>query len=59
MAYARHPYWNRLSQRRAQARLSAPDITTLRGLRDRAILAALLGRGLIHYYRMRIETAKS
>jgi hypothetical protein len=37
---------NGLSQRQAQALLSAPDITTLRGLRDRAILAVLLGCGL-------------
>ena len=35
-----------LSQRQAQALLSAPDIATLRGLRDRAILAVLLGCGL-------------
>ena len=37
---------NWLSQRQAQALLSAPDIVTLRGLRDRAILAVLLGCGL-------------
>jgi site-specific recombinase XerD len=37
---------NWLSQRQSQALLSAPDITTLRGLRDRAILAVLLGCGL-------------
>jgi site-specific recombinase XerD len=37
---------NRLSQRQAQALLSAPDITTVTGLRDRAILAVLLGCGL-------------
>src|SRR5260370_1087407 len=37
---------NWLSQRQAQALLSEPDITTLRGLRDRAILAVLLGCGL-------------
>jgi site-specific recombinase XerD len=37
---------NWLSHRQAQALLSAPDITTLRGLRDRAILAVLLGCGL-------------
>jgi len=37
---------NWLSQRQAQALLNAPDITTLRGLRDRAILAVLLGCGL-------------
>src|ERR1041385_2587771 len=35
-----------LSARQAQALLNAPDITTLRGLRDRAILAVLLGCGL-------------
>jgi len=37
---------NWLSQRQAQALLSAPDITTVRGLRDRSILAVLLGCGL-------------
>src|SRR5579872_5021935 len=37
---------NWLSQRQAQALLSAPDITKVGGLRDRAILAILLGCGL-------------
>jgi site-specific recombinase XerD len=37
---------NWLSLQQAQALLSAPDITTVRGLRDRAILAVLLGCGL-------------
>src|SRR5258707_4227105 len=37
---------NWLSLRQAQALLSAPDTSTLRGLRDRAILAVLLGCGL-------------
>src|SRR6266478_4426513 len=37
---------NWLSQRQAQALISAPDISTVRGLRDRAILAVLLGCGL-------------
>src|ERR1700687_2024866 len=37
---------NWLSLRQAQALLSAPDTATLRGLRDRAILAVLLGCGL-------------
>jgi len=37
---------NWLSLRQAQALLSAPDTTTIRGLRDRAILAVLLGCGL-------------
>src|ERR1700704_5601351 len=37
---------NWLSLRQAQALLSAPDIGTVRGLRDRAILAVLLGCGL-------------
>ena len=37
---------NWLSARQAQALLNAPDVTTLRGLRDRAILAMLLGCGL-------------
>src|SRR5271167_53565 len=37
---------NWLSQRQAQSLLNAPDITTLAGLRDRAILAVLLGCGL-------------
>jgi len=34
---------NWLSLRQAQALLSAPDTTTVRGLRDRAIIAVLLG----------------
>ena len=37
---------NWLSLPQAQALLSAPHITTLKGLRDRAILAVLLGCGL-------------
>src|SRR5580692_1497773 len=37
---------NWLSQRQAHALLSAPDISTVRGLRDRAILAVLLGCAL-------------
>jgi integrase len=37
---------NWLSLRQAQVLLSAPDVTTLKGLRDRAILAVLLGCGL-------------
>src|ERR1700692_4168261 len=37
---------NWLSLRQAQALLSAPDIASVRGLRDRAILAVLLGCGL-------------
>jgi len=37
---------NWLSQRQAQALLSAPDISTVVGLRDRAMLAVLLGCGL-------------
>jgi site-specific recombinase XerD len=37
---------NWLSQKQAQALLSAPDFSTLGGLRDRAILAVLLGCGL-------------
>jgi len=37
---------NWLTLRQAQALLSAPDITTVRGLRDRAVLAVLLGCGL-------------
>jgi len=37
---------NWLSQRQPQTLLSAPDISTVRGLRDRAILAVLLGCGL-------------
>src|SRR5947207_1617366 len=37
---------NWLSARQAQMLLNAPDITTVRGLRDRAILAVLLGCGL-------------
>ena len=37
---------NWLSQRQAQGLLSAPDISKVRGLRDRVILAVLLGCGL-------------
>src|SRR5215470_19089162 len=37
---------NWLSARQAKILLNAPDITTLRGLRDRAIIAVLLGCGL-------------
>jgi integrase len=37
---------NWLSARQAQQLLNAPDLTTLRGLRDRAIIAVLLGCGL-------------
>ena len=37
---------NWLSLRQAQALLSAPDIATMKGLRDRAMLAVLLGCGL-------------
>src|SRR5260221_1944322 len=37
---------NWLSLRQAQALLSAPDTSTTRGLRDRAIIAVLLGCGL-------------
>jgi site-specific recombinase XerD len=37
---------NWLSPRQAQTLLSAPDISTVSGLRDRAILAVLLGCGL-------------
>jgi len=37
---------NWLSLRQAQALLSAPDATTLKGLRDRAILSVLVGCGL-------------
>src|ERR1700733_7742945 len=37
---------NWLSVQQAQALLNAPDATTIKGLRDRAILAVLLGCGL-------------
>src|SRR5271157_4216358 len=37
---------NWLSLKQAQALLNAPDITTSKGLRDRAIIAVLLGCGL-------------
>src|ERR1041385_8919480 len=37
---------NWLSARQAQSLLNAPDVGTLRGLRDRAIIAVLLGCGL-------------
>ncbi len=38
--------WHWLSFRQAQALLDAPDIATTKGLRDRAIIAVLLGCGL-------------
>jgi site-specific recombinase XerC len=38
--------WNWLSVRQAQSLLNAPDVMTVRSLRDRAILAVLLGCGL-------------
>ncbi|HTQ53173.1 MAG TPA: tyrosine-type recombinase/integrase [Bryobacteraceae bacterium] len=37
---------NWLSQKQAQALLNTPDISTLKGLRDRALIAVLLGCGL-------------
>jgi site-specific recombinase XerD len=37
---------NWLSQKQAQTLLNTPDISTLKGLRDRAIIAVLLGCGL-------------
>lgn len=37
---------NWLTRAEAQALLDAPDVTTLKGLRDRAILAVMLGAGL-------------
>jgi site-specific recombinase XerC len=37
---------NWLSARQAQSLLNAPDVNTLRGLRDRAMIAVLLGCGL-------------
>ncbi len=37
---------NWLSKEQAQALINAPDITTLKGLRDRAILAVMVGSGL-------------
>src|SRR6516225_5654631 len=37
---------NRLSVKQAQTLLNAPDVSTKKGLRDRAILAVLLGCGL-------------
>jgi site-specific recombinase XerD len=37
---------NWLSQKQAQALLQAPDTSTIKGLRDRAVLAILLGCGL-------------
>jgi site-specific recombinase XerD len=40
------PVGDWLSARQAQALLNALDITTLKGLRDRAILAVLIGCGL-------------
>ena len=38
---------NWLSLKQAQALLNAPDITTTKGFRDRAIIAVLLGCGLV------------
>src|SRR5277367_5006920 len=38
---------NWLSLKQAQALLNAPDIATTKGLRDRAIIAVLLGCGLL------------
>ena len=35
-----------LSRRQAQALLNTPDISTLKGLRERAVIAVLLGCGL-------------
>src|SRR5215472_15902797 len=40
------PVGNWLSLRQAQSFVNAPDIATLKGLRDRAILAVLFGCGL-------------
>lgn len=37
---------NWLSKEQAQALISAPDVSTIKGVRDRAILAVLLGCGL-------------
>jgi len=37
---------NGLSQKQAQALLNTPDISSLKGLRDRAIIALQLGCGL-------------
>ena len=37
---------NWLSARQAQGLLNAPDVSTLRGVRDRGIIAVLLGCGL-------------
>lgn len=37
---------NWLTQEQAQALIDAPDVTTVKGLRDRALLALLLGTGL-------------
>lgn len=44
---------NWLTHEQAQELLNAPDVTTLKGLRDRAIIAVLLGCGL-----RRIEAAR-
>lgn len=41
-----HRLGNWLSQRQAQAMINAPDIATRKGLRDRSLLAVLLGCGL-------------
>ncbi|MGD8457197.1 MAG: tyrosine-type recombinase/integrase [Anaerolineales bacterium] len=41
-----HSIGNWITKNQAQALLRAPDITTIKGLRDRAILAVFLGCGL-------------
>ena len=48
---------NWLSREQAQALLDSPDTSTLRGLRDRALLAVLLGCGLRRAEAARLELA--
>jgi len=56
----RHSRREWLSQRQAQALLSAPDITTVRGLRDRAILAFFSDAGCdVEVARSRSRTSSS
>ena len=50
---------NWLSMRQAQTLLNTPDTTTKKGLRDRAILAVLLGCGDLKWRRLRLGTSSS
>ena len=52
-----HRAGNWLTQAQVQALLDAPDLTILRGVRDRALLAVLLGCGLRRAEASRLELA--